>query len=112
MLLQNLTSSPAELICSLPPSSEILHSAHAEVIKTQMIFTHGQINLDQHPRPPRFLSTTITNESKVFTHLHCLITYEKISPVLVQESKDRKSSLKKFNLIMPTVSEDSDENLY
>lgn len=68
-----------------------------------MVFTQGQIELEPSPKPPRFFSTTITNEFKVFNHIHCLITYEKVTPQIVQNSKDRIGNLKSFSFLSKPV---------
>jgi hypothetical protein len=77
-----------------------------------MIFTQGNIQLEPSPKPPKFFSTTITNELKVFTHLHCLITYEKITPNIVQESKDRLGNLKNFKFLNKPEHEEILESVY
>ena len=77
-----------------------------------MIFTQGKIQLEPSPKPPKFFSTTITNELKVFTHLHCLITYEKITPNIVQKSKDRLGNLKNFKFLNKPVHEEIQESVY
>lgn len=64
-----------------------------------MVFTEGEISLEASPRIPKYFSTTLTNEMGVHTHLHCLITYECISPCIIHNSKDRYSSLSALNII-------------
>lgn len=65
--------------------------------------------LDTTQKVPRFFSTTLTNENGNFTHMHCLVTYEQISPVIVQQSKSRLASLEKFKFLNTQVKEDTSE---
>lgn len=46
----------------------------------------------------------------MFTHMHCLVTYEQLSPVLVQQSKSRISTLKNFNFSSENIKEDPSNN--
>lgn len=73
-----------------------------------MIFTEGEIVLEPSPQPQKFFSTTVTNEHGEFTHLHCLITYECVTPSIIISSKDRVSSLKSLSyVIQNNISDDS-----
>ena len=64
-----------------------------------MVFTEGCIQLETSPIMPKYFSTTITNEFGTFTHLHCLITYECITPEIIQSSKDRSESLSSLSFL-------------
>lgn len=54
-----------------------------------MIFTDRVLKLESSQLPPSFFSTTLTNEKGNFTHVHCLITYEKVNPFIIEVSKGR-----------------------
>lgn len=64
-----------------------------------MIFTNRTVDLETTQNLPKFFSTTITNEKGVFTHMHCLITYEKISPTIIEKSKNRINKTGLLNFI-------------
>ena len=64
-----------------------------------MIFTEGEVQLEASPRIPKYFSTTSTNEFGSFRHMHCLITYECITPEIIQFSKDRISSFSSLKLL-------------
>lgn len=64
-----------------------------------MIFTSQSIELESFKNIPRYFSTTLTNQDGISKHLHCLITYEKINPELIEKSKSRPSKTGLFNFI-------------
>ncbi|CAG9329704.1 unnamed protein product [Blepharisma stoltei] len=77
-----------EVLAKLPPSSKDSKVFSQDQIN--MIFTDRIITLESNPLPPAFFSTTITSEKGYFTHIHCLITYEKINPSIIESSKERR----------------------
>jgi DENN (AEX-3) domain len=78
-----------------------------------MIFTEGQIALESTPKIPKYFSTITTNELGNFTHIHCLITYECISPKIIISSKDRTSTLSSLSFLSKTYeSEESSSEVY
>ncbi|OMJ94290.1 hypothetical protein SteCoe_2635 [Stentor coeruleus] len=89
ILIESKTSGYPEIIFQLPPGSDVLKQSQME-----MIFTEGEIFLETSPKTPKFFSTTVTNAYGEFTHLHCLITYQRITPSIINWSKDRVSNLK------------------
>lgn len=56
-----------------------------------MIFTDMKVNLESSYMNPHFYSTTFTDTSGYFTHVHCLIIYEKVTASAVEKSKDRRA---------------------
>ena len=68
--------------------------------------------LDTTQKVPRFFSTTLTNENGVFTHMHCLVTYEQVNPVIVQQSKNRLANLEKFTFLKSQAKEDTGGNFF
>ncbi|CAG9326026.1 SCD1_1 [Blepharisma stoltei] len=93
ILIEGKTSGVPEVILQLPPTSKAISPG-----QINMIFTSRTVDLETVQNLPKFFSTTITNEKGVFTHMHCLITYEKISPTIIEKSKNRlnKSGLLNF----------------
>lgn len=69
-----------------------------------MIFTDRSVKLDLQKPNSTFFSTTITNEKGYFTNIHCLITYELISPEIVEETKPRNMKPGSFKFV-PNCSE-------
>lgn len=77
-----------------------------------MIFTEGEIFLETSPKAQKFFSTTVTNEYGEFTHLHCLITYQHITPSIINWSKDRVSNLKFLKDLKSNHQNDENFSLY
>ena len=63
-----------------------------------MIFTDSKVKVEKKYINPQFYSTTFTDSSGYFTHAHCLIVYEKVTPSSVELSKDRRASDKDYGL--------------
>ncbi|CAG9326655.1 SCD1_2 [Blepharisma stoltei] len=94
MFLEGKQSGTPEVIVQLPPTSNTVTTG-----QINMIFTSQTISLEKTQGMPKYFSTTITNEKGIFTHFHCLITYEKINPHIIEMSKNRLYKPKFFDFI-------------
>ncbi|OMJ69290.1 hypothetical protein SteCoe_33011 [Stentor coeruleus] len=107
MLLGSKNSGAPEIIFQLPPGSNVVKQSQME-----MIFTEGEIFLETSPKAQKFFSTIVTNEYGEFTHLHCLITYQHITPNIINWSKDRVSNLKFLKDLKNPYPNDENFSLY
>ena len=74
-----------------------------------MIFTDQIIRLETSNYLPRFFTTSLTNEMKVSTYLHCLFIYDYITPGLIDSSKSRVLSNKFFHFVQSE--KDTNDNM-
>ncbi|CAG9323363.1 unnamed protein product [Blepharisma stoltei] len=98
IFLEGKDSSIPELIAKLPPNSK-------EFTQDQinMIFTDREIKLEHNCMPQTYYSTTITNEKGYFTNIHCLITYERVTPEILEQTKSRNVPTGLLHFIPNTV---------
>lgn len=85
MFLENLDSASPDIIIQLPPSPKSLN----HLIKA--IFQPCQVFIKKTPEYPSFFSTIYTSPDGTIDYLHCLILHERISPTILELSKERRN---------------------
>ena len=100
MFLEGKTSEVPELIAQLPATHNEFTPNHIS-----LLFTHSTLKFETEPKFPHYFSTTFADRG----HLHCLITYEKISPSVVEFTKERRVPKGIFNYIPKKENTQSNE---
>lgn len=85
MYLENTYTSAPEIIIQLPTSQSL--SNH--ILKA--IFHPFHISLHSSPQFPSFFSTSCTDSYDKTEYFHCLRIWEKITPTVLEKTKERRS---------------------
>ena len=86
MLLENLLTGEPEIILQLPVSNIL--SNHI----LGAIFHPLEIRLVSSPKFPVFYSNSLTDSSGKTEYFHCFRLWEKVSPTILEQTKERRNA--------------------